>query len=130
MPDPLRDVALAARRNAYAPYSGFRVGAAVETEDGSIFGGGNVENVAYPQSICAERSAVASAVSAGHRRLRRVYVVADPAATPCGGCRSVIAEFGAPDTEIIVAGLDGAERRFRLDELLPQAFEMRHASGS
>ncbi|MDQ4075106.1 MAG: cytidine deaminase [Chloroflexota bacterium] len=120
----LREVALAARENAYAPYSNFRVGAAVEVEDGMVFGGANVENVAHPQAICAERSAIVSAVSAGHRKIRRVYVVAEPASAPCGGCRSVIAEFGTPDTEIIVGNLQGQEARMTLSELLPHAFEM------
>jgi cytidine deaminase len=120
----LRQVALAARENAYAPYSNFRVGAAIEMEDGSIFGGANVENASYPQTICAERSAIVSAVSAGHRRLSRVYVVADPVATPCGGCRSVMAEFGTHETEVIIANLEGQERRFYLADLLPFSFEM------
>jgi len=120
----LRQVALAARDNAYAPYSQFRVGAAIEMEDGTIFGGANVENAAYPQSICAERSAIVSAISAGHRHLRRVYVVAEPAASPCGGCRSVIAEFGTPETEVIIANPQGEIKRLRLDELLPFSFEM------
>ena len=120
----LRAVALAAREKAYAPYSKFYVGAAVEMEDGSVFGGANVENAAYPQTICAERSAIVSAVSAGHRRLRRVYVVAEPAASPCGGCRSVMAEFGTPETEVIMANPEGEMHRLRLGELLPHSFEM------
>lgn len=132
MPHPspiatLRQVALAARDNAYAPYSHFRVGAAIEMEDGTIFGGANVENAAYPQTICAERSAIVSAISAGHRHLRRVYVVAEPAASPCGGCRSVIAEFGNPETEIIIANPQGETQRLSLDELLPFSFEMKNS---
>lgn len=122
--DKLRSVALAARENAYAPYSNFRVGAAVEMEGGAIFGGANVENGAYPQTICAERSAIVSAVSAGYRRLSRVYVVAEPVATPCGGCRSVMAEFGTHETEIVIANLEGQERHFYLADLLPFSFEM------
>ncbi|MGH2545069.1 MAG: cytidine deaminase [Ardenticatenaceae bacterium] len=120
----LRAAALQARGNAHAPYSDFPVGAAVEMENGAIFGGANVENAAYPQSICAERSAIVSAVSAGHRQLRRIYIVAEPAATPCGGCRSVIAEFGTHDTEIIVGNPQGEEIHFRLRDLLPHAFEL------
>jgi cytidine deaminase len=120
----LREVALAARANAYAPYSEFHVGAAVEMEDGSIFGGANIENAAYPQSICAERSAIVAAVSAGHRKLRRVYLVAEPTSTPCGGCRSVMAEFGTHDTEIIISNPQGRERHLRLADLLPLSFEM------
>lgn len=124
MHEKLREVALAARDNAYAPYSNFPVGAAIEMEDGSIFGGANIENAAYPQSVCAERSAIVAAASAGHRKVRRVYVVADPISTPCGGCRSVLAEFGDHNTEVIVADLQGNERRFRLAELIPVSFEM------
>lgn len=123
----LREVALQARRNAYAPYSNFQVGAAVEMADGSVFGGANVENAAYPQTICAERSAIVSAVAAGKggkATLKRVYVVADPMATPCGGCRSVMGEFGTHDTEIIIATPQGEERVFTLKELLPVSFEM------
>lgn len=123
----LHEVALAAREHAYAPYSHFAVGAAVEMDDGTIFGGCNVENAAYPQSICAERSAIVAAISAGHRRVRRVYVVAEPAAAPCGGCRSVIAEFGNADTEIIMANPAGEHYRIRLEALLPHAFEMQRA---
>lgn len=129
MPDStakLREVALATRQNAYVPYSNFRVGAAVEMEDGSIFGGANIENAAHPQALCAERSAIVSAVSAGHRQIRRVYVVAEPLAAPCGGCRSVIAEFSTPDTEIIMADPQGQERRFLISDLLPHAFELQH----
>ena len=122
--EQLREVALKARSNAYAPYSNFAVGAAVETEDGLIFGGANVENAAYPQTICAERSAIASAVTAGQRKICRVYVVADPVATPCGGCRSMLGELGSPDTEVIIGALDGRERVFRLKELLPLSFEL------
>ncbi len=120
----LRRAALAARANAYAPYSRFAVGAAVEMADGTIYNGANVENVASPQGLCAERSAIVAAVSAGHRQVRRIYVVAEPAASPCGGCRSVIAEFGDADTEIIVANPQGQECRFRLADLLPHAFEL------
>ncbi len=126
----LRQVALAARDNAYAPYSHFRVGAAIEMEDGTIFGGANVENAAYPQTICAERSAIVSAISAGHRHLRRVYVVAEPAASPCGGCRSVIAEFGRPETEVIIANPQGETQRLSLDELLPFSFEMKNSKAN
>lgn len=126
----LRQVALAARDNAYAPYSNFDVGAAIEMEDGTIFGGANVENAAYPQTICAERSAIVSAISAGHRHLRRVYVVAEPAASPCGGCRSVIAEFGSPETEIIIANPQRETKRLRLDELLPFSFEMKNSKAN
>lgn len=120
----LAQAANAARENAHAPYSNFRVGAAVEMADGAIVAGANVENAAFPQTICAERSAIVAAISAGHRGLRRVYVVAEPMATPCGGCRSVMAEFGTPDTEVILADPQGNQRRTTLGALLPHSFEM------
>jgi cytidine deaminase len=122
--DRLREAALAARAHAHAPYSRFPVGAAVEAEDGRVFAGCNVENIAFPQSICAERNAVTTAATAGVRRLRRVYVVADPAAAPCGGCRSVLAEFGTEGTEVMIGDSAGGERLTTLGELLPQSFEM------
>lgn len=120
----LLDAACAARSQAYAPYSHFQVGAAVEMADGRIFTGANVENIAYPQSICAERVAIVKAISEGARELRSVAVVSESGASPCGGCRSVMAEFGHPDTEVIIANLEGTVRRFTLGELLPEAFEM------
>src|SRR5688500_19309056 len=101
----LPTAALDARDNAYAPYSGFPVGAAVETEAGACFSGCNVENRAFPQTICAERSAVAAAVAGGGRRIVRAYVVSETAGTPCGGCRSVLAELGTDETEVVVAAL-------------------------
>jgi cytidine deaminase len=108
--------------NAYAPYSHFHVGAAIEADDGSIHVGCNVENASYGLTICAERMAVGAAVAAGKRRLRRVAVATavEPPATPCGACRQLLAEFGL-DLEIVTAG-PKSERNFRLRELLPEAF--------
>jgi cytidine deaminase len=108
--------------NAYAPYSHFHVGAAIEADDGSIHVGCNVENASYGLTICAERMAVGAAVAAGRRRLRRVAVASavEPPATPCGACRQLLAEFGL-DMEIVAAGPE-SERRFLLRELLPEAF--------
>lgn len=123
----LLEAAREARTRAYAPYSGYLVGAAVETDDGGIFTGANVENAAYPQTICAERVAVVKAVSEGARGLRRVAIVSEGGGRPCGGCRSVMAEFGRPDTEVLMADLDGSVRRATLGELLPDSFEMRRA---
>lgn len=119
----MHHLAMRARDRAYAPYSGFPVGAAVETADGSVFVGCNVENRAYPQTLCAERNAIGAAIAAGHKEIRRLYVVADPLATPCGACRSVIAELGSPDAEIVCATPSGESRTFTVDELLPFAFE-------
>src|SRR5687768_5385675 len=94
------------RTRAYAPYSRFLVGAALRAEDGTIFTGGNIENAAYPTSLCAERSALAAAVSAGHRRFEAIAVVAeakgDIPASPCGSCRQALSEFGL-DLKVILA---------------------------
>ena len=109
-------------KNAYAPYSKFHVGAAIEADDGTIHVGCNVENASYGLTICAERMAVGAAVAAGKRSLKRVAVATavEPPATPCGACRQLLAEFGL-DLEIIAAGLS-SERRWKLRELLPEAF--------
>jgi cytidine deaminase len=120
--DTLVAAARAAQQHAYAPYSKFRVGAAVEAEDGAVYAGCNVENASYGLTICAERAAVAAAVSAGARRLRRAAVVTDlePPAAPCGACRQVLAEFG-PALQLILAG-PSTTRTASLAELLPLAF--------
>lgn len=114
--------ARAVMENAYAPYSRFHVGAAIEADDGSIHVGCNVENASYGLTICAERMAVGAAVAAGKRKLKRVAVATavEPPATPCGACRQLLAEFGL-DLEIIAVG-PSSERRWRLRELLPEAF--------
>ncbi len=114
--------ARAVMENAYAPYSHFHVGAAVEADDGSIHVGCNVENASYGLTICAERMAVGAAVAAGKHRVVRVAVASgvEPPATPCGACRQLLAEFGL-DMEIIAAGPE-SERRYTLGALLPEAF--------
>ncbi|MFQ5703108.1 MAG: cytidine deaminase [Gemmatimonadales bacterium] len=120
--DPVVAAAVDARSNAYAPYSGFAVGAAVETEDGRIFTGANVENASYGLTNCAERAAIGAAVAAGARRFTRVVVVTDssPPAAPCGACRQVMSEFGG-DPIVEARGPEGS-MRWRLSELLPSAF--------
>ena len=120
--EALRRAALVARERAYAPYSGFAVGAALAAADGRIFTGCNVENSSYGLALCAERGAVSVAVAAGARVFTALYVVADsplPVA-PCGACRQVIAEFQIP--LVVMANLAGEERRSSYDELLPYAF--------
>ncbi len=122
MTDPLVAAARAAQARAYAPYSHYRVGAALETEDGAVFTGCNVENASYGLTICAERSAVAAAVVAGAQRFRRIVVVTDsePPASPCGACRQVLSEFG---TDLVVESHGPSSRHaWRLHELLPAAF--------
>jgi cytidine deaminase len=112
-----------ARARAYAPYSGFAVGAAV-LAGGRVFAACNVENSAYPLSACAERNAVAMAVSAGERRIDAVAVVggAGRPAAPCGGCRQVLAEFCGPGAEVIFAAATGESVRTTFAKLLPRAF--------
>jgi cytidine deaminase len=115
-----------ARRRAVAPYSGFKVGAALETEDGTIVTGCNIENATYGLTICAERVAMFKALSEGHRTFRRVAVVADTAAPtpPCGPCRQILWEFGG-DLEIVLANLRRETGRYRLADLLPLPFDAR-----
>jgi cytidine deaminase len=120
--DALVESARAVQQRAYAPYSHFRVGCALEADDGRVFVGCNVENASYGLTICAERAAVCAAISAGARRLRRAVVVtdADPPAAPCGACRQVLSEFGR-DLRIDGVGPAGSVR-WTMAELLPAAF--------
>jgi cytidine deaminase len=119
----LRERAFAAMERAYAPYSKFRVGAAILASDGSVTEGCNVENAAYPAGICAERSAVSAAVARGNRGFEAVFVAteADEPTPPCGICRQVLMEF-SPHLLVISATRQGREARWSLDELLPKAF--------
>jgi cytidine deaminase len=111
-----------AMRNAWAPYSEFHVGAAIEAADGRVFVGCNVESASYGLTICAERMALGAAVAAGARSLRRVVVTTEvePPAAPCGACRQLLAEFGL-NLEVIAAG-PTSEKRWTLAALLPDAF--------
>ena len=125
--DDLFKAALAARENAYAVYSGFKVGAALRTPEG-IFAGCNVENAAYPEGTCAEAGAIAAMAAAGSRQITEILVLADSPepVTPCGGCRQKIAEFAAPDVPVILADLNGEQARMTVAELLPGAFGTEH----
>ena len=120
----LFDAALAVQANAHAPYSHFRVGAAVRTASGRVFTGCNVENAAYPQGSCAERGAISAMVAAGERVITAVLIVCDGTelSTCCGGCRQRIREFAAGDTPIYAAGVHGLWASFTLVELLPASF--------
>ncbi len=120
--------AKAAQAYAYAPYSRFAVGAALLTRNGVIYTGCNVENASYGLAICAERNAVAHAVVCGDRAFEAVAVVTENGVTPCGACRQVLAEFG-PNMLVIVADVAGNQRRYRLSELLPDAFVPEQLTG-
>lgn len=122
--DALFEAARLARERAYAPYSRFKVGAAVATSEGAVFAGCNVENAAYPVGTCAEAGAIAAMVAAGATRIAAMLVLGEGEApvTPCGACRQRICEFAEPDTLVHIADLDGVRRTFRAEELLPFSF--------
>lgn len=120
--------ALAVQQNAHAPYSKYRVGAALLTGGGQIFSGCNVENAAYPQGSCAEAGAIAAMVAAGEREIVAVLTVCDgdELGTCCGGCRQRIREFAALSTPVYAADGTGVRATFTLDELLPHSFGPGH----
>ncbi len=128
--DRLVAASQAARKFAYAPYSKFAVGAAVLTEDGTLYSGCNVENVTYGMTTCAEQTAMLKAVSEGHRRFTQIAVCTDrsPPATPCGLCRQMLAEF-CDDIGIILVNPAGERAYTRLSDILPHAFRPRDLIG-
>ena len=122
----LVEAARRARENAVARFSNFKVGAALETADGVVITGCNVENATYGLTICAERVAMFKALSEGHRTFSRIAIVADTddPTPPCGACRQILWEF-AGDLEVVLANLNGETGRHRMSELLPQPFDAR-----
>lgn len=115
-----------ARRQAYAPYSSFPVGAALLTKSGRVFTGVNVENAVHGLAICAERNAIFQAVAHGERELEAIAVVTEPGVTPCGACRQVMREFNDGSLRVIIADTAGNHRTYTLSHLLPDAFSAKH----
>ena len=128
MTDDLINAARAARENAYAPYSKFKVGAAIRTADGAVFTGVNVENVAYPEGTCAEAGAIAAMCLAGGRKISAVAVIAgsDKPVPPCGGCRQKLAEFADGAVQVTMATTGGLCETTTVADLLPGAFDGDH----
>jgi cytidine deaminase len=122
--DPLINAALAVRDRAHAPFSGFRVGAAIEDETGRVFTGCNIENATYGLTVCAERVAVFKAISEGAGKLKRIAVVADTdtLTPPCGACRQILWEF-CGDAELILANLGGKQESLSVKDIFPRPFD-------
>lgn len=117
-----------ARTRAYAPYSRFKVGAAILADDDRIYAGANVENAAFPNGVCAETSAISAMVLGGAKKIRAIAVVAGgpKPVSPCGGCRQRIAEFADPETPVHICGPDGLRKTLTIAELLPESFGKRN----
>lgn len=132
MTESLIAAAAEVRNRAYAPYSGFKVGAALRTPSGAVYAGCNVENVAYPEGTCAEAGAIAAMVAAGEAEIAEVAVIADSPSPvpPCGGCRQKLAEFAGPEVRVTMATTGGATQTMTVADLLPGRFDASHmASG-
>ncbi|WP_422074665.1 cytidine deaminase [Tranquillimonas rosea] len=127
----LIEAATRVRENAHAPYSGFKVGAALRADGGAVHVGCNVENIAYPEGTCAEAGAIAAMIAAGDTRIEEVAVIADSPSPvpPCGGCRQKLAEFAAPDVRVTMATTRGGRQTLTVRELLPGAFGADHMDG-
>ncbi len=128
----LIDAAAKVRENAHAPYSNFKVGAALTSVEGHVHLGCNVENVAYPEGTCAEAGAIASMIASGDKRIAEVAVIADSPlpVPPCGGCRQKLAEFANGDVKVTLATTRGAIFETTVAELLPGAFDAGHMEGA
>ncbi len=128
---PLLKAAKSVRENAHAPYSNFKVGAAIRAASGKVYVGCNVENVAYPEGTCAEAGAIAAMVAAGEVELIEALVIADSPmpVSPCGGCRQKLAEFGAADVVVTMTTVAGNSTEMTLEQLLPGAFTAKHMEG-
>ncbi|MEZ5912408.1 MAG: cytidine deaminase [Paracoccaceae bacterium] len=128
---PLFQAASDVRERAYAPYSQFKVGAALRSTEGRVHVGCNVENVAYPEGTCAEAGAIAAMIAAGDSAIAEVFVIADSPAPvpPCGGCRQKIAEFAAPDVPVTLCTTRGQRLTMTVAELLPGRFTADHMDG-
>jgi len=129
---PLLKAATDVWQKAYAPYSNFKVGAAIRAKSGKIYVGCNVENVAYPEGTCAEAGAIAAMVAAGETHITEVLVIADSPLpiSPCGGCRQKLAEFGADGVKVTMTTLAGNSTEMTLKQLLPGAFSVDHMEGT
>ena len=128
---PLLREAKAVRDKAHAPYSGFKVGAAIRAASGAVYVGCNVENAAYPQGTCAEAGAIAAMIAGGDTEIAEITVVGDAPApvSPCGGCRQKIAEFAPKGTLVTMANMQGAEQTLAIEDLLPLAFAKAQMEG-
>ena len=124
----LFEKARAVREHAYAPYSQFKVGAAIRSASDKIFIGCNVENAAYPEGVCAEAGAISAMIAGGETKISEICIVADSLSpvSPCGGCRQKLAEFSTPSTQVHLANLKGILACHSLDELLPHSFSSDH----
>ncbi|MBC7539145.1 MAG: cytidine deaminase [Bacteriovorax sp.] len=122
----LRALALEASKNAYSPYSKAHVGCALETSDGSIYTGCNIENASYGGTICAERVAILKAVSEKKMKLKQIYIYTKEGWPPCGMCRQVMSEFAADDLEVIIGNEAGHETKMKFKDLMPLSFTPDH----
>lgn len=119
----LISLAKQARERAYAPYSGYRVGAAIVSESGAVYTGCNVENLSFGATICAERNAAGAMVASGETRFRLVVVATKDGAAPCGICRQFLAEFAMDDAKVLSVDESGAVREWSFKDLLPETFD-------